>query len=69
MYALSKGVKSDFSYVKGLESHLLRRKMILQKYPQIAKLLVPDKPYTIWIAFGVMLAAMINCYWAKVHIW
>lgn len=68
MYDPSKGVKSDFSYVKGVESHLLRRKMILSKYPQIAKLLVADKPWTILIAIGVIMVSMANCYWAKVSI-
>ena len=58
MYDHSAGPKSDFTYIKGIESHLIRRKMILTKYPQIAKLLVPDKPWTIIIAFGVILLSM-----------
>ena len=66
MYDHSAGPKSDFTYIKGIESHLIRRKMILTKYPQIAKLLVPDKPWTIIIAFGVILLSMANCYWARV---
>jgi hypothetical protein len=66
MYDHSKGVKQDFTYVKGLESHLLRRKMILTKYPQVAQLLIPDKPYTIIIAVAVILVMLANGYWAKV---
>ncbi len=66
MYDASTGQKDDFTYIKGVESHLIRRKMILTKYPQIAKLLVADKPYTIIIALGVITLALANCYWAKV---
>jgi hypothetical protein len=66
MYDPVKGPKSDFTYIKGVESHLLRRKMILTKYPQIAQLLIPNKPYTIIIALGVILVSMLNCLWAKV---
>ena len=68
MYDPSKGVRTDFSYVKGLESHLVRRKMILTKYPQVAKLLIADKLYTIYITFGLILLMMVNGYWAKVPI-
>jgi len=68
MYDPSKGVRTDFSYVKGLESHLVRRKMILTKYPQVAKLLIADKLYTIYITFGLILLMMVNGYWAKVSI-
>lgn len=67
MYDPSKGIKSDYTYVKGLESHLLRRKMILTKYPQIAQLLIADKPYTIIITVVLILFMMINGYWAKVN--
>jgi hypothetical protein len=67
MYDTSKGAKSDFTYIKGIESHLIRRKIILTKYPQIAQLLIPDKPYTILIALGLILLSLANCYWAKVH--
>jgi sphingolipid 4-desaturase/C4-monooxygenase len=66
MYDPSKEGKSDFTYVKGLESHLLRRKMILDKYPQIAKLLVPNKLTTIYITLALVLFMILNCYWAKV---
>lgn len=66
MYDPSKGVRSDFTYVKGLESHLVRRKMILTKYPQVAKLLIADKPYTILITFGLILFMLVDGYWAKV---
>jgi len=33
MYEMSKPGKNDYSYVNGLESHLLRRKMILKEHP------------------------------------
>lgn len=68
MYDPSKRDRTDFTYVKGLESHLVRRKMILTKYPQVAKLLIADKPYTIYITFGLILLMMLNGYWAKVFI-
>lgn len=29
-------------------------------------LLVPDKPYTIFVALFVITLALANCYWAKV---
>jgi hypothetical protein len=32
-YSSSWSPKSDFTYIKGQESHLLRRKMILSKHP------------------------------------
>jgi hypothetical protein len=66
MYDHSKGVRQDYNYVKGLESHLLRRKMILTKYPQVAQLLVVDKPYTIIITLAIILLMLVNGYWAKV---
>jgi hypothetical protein len=66
MYDHSKGVRQDYTYVKGLESHLLRRKMILTKYPQVAQLLIADKPYTILITLALILLMMANGYWAKV---
>jgi len=68
MYDMSKQPKSDFSYVKGLESHLVRRKMILKDHPEISKLQVPEKPWTILIALGVIFLSMLNCYWGKVII-
>jgi len=67
MYDHVKTPKSDFTYVKGAESHNLRHAAILKKYRnQIMPLLVPDKPYTIIIAFCVITLAMLNAYWAKV---
>lgn len=66
MYDASKSVKSDYTYIKGLESHLVRRKMILTKYPQIAQLLIADKPYTILITLALIAFMLINGFWAKV---
>ena len=66
MYDHSKSTKSDFTYVQGLESHLLRRKMILKDHPEVSRLLVPDKPWTILVALGVISLALLVCYWAKV---
>jgi hypothetical protein len=40
--------------------------MILSKHPEIAKLLVSDKYYTIYIALSVIALNMLVCYWAKV---
>jgi sphingolipid delta-4 desaturase len=39
--------------------------MILDKHPEIAKLLTCDKPYTIFIALFVIIASLVNCYYAK----
>lgn len=44
--------------------------MILKDHPQIAKLLVEDKPYTILIALAVIAVAMTNCYLSRnMSIW
>lgn len=68
MYDLNKSPKSRFGQVRGLESHLVRRKMILRDHPEIAKLLVSDKPWTILIALGVIAVAVAVFLWAKVHV-
>ena len=61
-YETPKTFRSDYSYVKGEESHLVRRRMILKDHPEVAKLLVEDKPYTILIALGVIAFMLTNCY-------
>jgi hypothetical protein len=43
-----------------------RRKYILEKHPEIAELLVPKKPYTILLAFGVIIFALTVIYLVKV---
>jgi hypothetical protein len=40
--------------------------MILKDHPEVAKLLVEDKPYTILIALGVIAFMLTNCYLSKV---
>jgi hypothetical protein len=65
-YSTPKKFKTDFSYLKGEESHLVRRRLILKDHPSIAKLLVDDKPYTIIIALVIIAFCLLNCYWAKV---
>lgn len=40
--------------------------MILSKHPEIAKLLVSDKYYTIYIAVTIIALNLLNCYLAKV---
>jgi hypothetical protein len=40
--------------------------MILKEHPEIAKLLVEDKPYTIVIAVVVTAACLLNCYLSRV---
>lgn len=42
--------------------------MILKDHPEIAKLLVEDKPYTIIIALAIIAFMLANCYWSKVTI-
>jgi hypothetical protein len=42
--------------------------MILKDHPEIAKLLVEDKPYTIIIALAIIVFMLANCYWSKVTI-
>ena len=39
--------------------------MILSKHPEIARLLVSDKYYTIYIALAVIALCLLNCYLAK----
>jgi hypothetical protein len=44
-----------------------RRKMILADHPQIAKLLVADKPYSIILASILIPIALTVCYLVKVY--
>ena len=52
--------------MQGEESHLVRRRMILKAHPEIAKLLVEDKPYTIIVSLSVTALMLTNCYLSKV---
>lgn len=65
-YESAKERREDYTYIQGEESHLRRRRMILKAHPEIAKLLVEDKPYTILISLGFILMNMSVCYWIKV---
>ena len=46
-YEKDKDLKTQYGEVWGSESHGRRRKMILEKHPEVQKLLLPDKPYSI----------------------
>lgn len=67
MYDFDKEAKNDFTYIEGAESHLRRRKMILQRHPEVAKLLEVDKPYSIILAFIMVTFGMTVTYFVKVH--
>lgn len=66
MYEFDKELKDDFSFIEGAESHLRRRKMILQRHPEVAKLLEVDKPYSIILAFIVITLGLTVTYFVKV---
>ncbi len=42
--------------------------MILQRHPEVAKLLIPDKPYSIILAIITIIFGMTVTYFAKVNI-
>ena len=68
-YETPKIKRGDFSYIKGEESHLARRRMILKDHPEIAKLLDDKRPNTIIVASVVICISMANCYMMKVLIY
>ena len=65
-YQYQKAPKGDFSYVFGPESHLTRRKLILEKHPEVAKLLVPSKPYSLILALILVPLNLFLAYLVKV---
>lgn len=67
-YEYEKTPKADFSYVFGPESHLTRRKLILEQHPEIAKLLVPSKPYSVILALILVPLNLFLAYLVKVTV-
>ena len=65
-YEFEKLTKMEYGEVWGTETHSRRRKLILQKYPQISQLLKPTKPYSIILATLVITLGMVVCYYVKV---
>ena len=60
-------MKLDYGEVWGSESHARRRKMILKRHPEVAKLLEPTRPYSIILAFFTIAFGMTVTYYAKVN--
>ena len=66
-YKNNKTPNEDFGEIWGPETHGRRRKLILDKHPEVAQLLVADKPYsTILTLLLVPLGLAVN-YMVKVH--
>lgn len=61
-------MKLDYGEIWGSESHARRRRMILQRHPEVAKLLNPDKPYSIILAIFTICFGMTVTYLVKVFI-
>lgn len=59
-------MKLNYGEVWGSESHARRRKMILKRHPEVAKLLEPTRPYSIILAFFTIAFGMTVTYYAKV---
>jgi hypothetical protein len=57
----------DFGEVWGQESHLRRRKFILEDHPEIAKLLLPTKPYSMMLCLTLLFVGLGVCYLVKVQ--
>lgn len=66
-YEDEKGAKIDYTYISGPESHLIRRKAILQQHPEIAKLLQPSKPYSMILAVLLVSLNLYLAYLVKVN--
>ena len=60
--------KKEYTYVKGEESHLVRRRMIMKDHPEIAALLVDNQPYTIIISLSLVTLNLAIAYAVKVYI-
>ncbi|KZC10777.1 PREDICTED: sphingolipid delta(4)-desaturase DES1 [Dufourea novaeangliae] len=56
--------RTDFEWVYTEEPHATRRKMILEKYPQIKKLFGYD-PMFKWVVTGMVLTQLISMYFVK----
>lgn len=65
-YEDDKTLKSDFT--SDPESHLVRRKKILQQHPEIAKLLVPTKSSSLIIAVCLVFLNQFLTYLVKFKI-
>lgn len=59
----------DFGEVWGQESHLRRRKFILEDHPEIAKLLLPTKPYSMMLCLTLLFVGLGVCYLVKDASW
>jgi len=68
-YKTSRKPKTDYTYIKGEESHLVRRRMILKAHPEIATLLVDDQTYTYIVALACISLNLLNCYLSRVNIY
>lgn len=55
-----------FGEVWGPETHSRRRKLIIQKHPEVAQLLKPTKPYSIILTFFTVFIGLAVCYFVKV---
>lgn len=61
--------RSDFEWVYTQEPHVARRKIILEKYPEIKKLMGPD-PHLKYIASFMVIFQIISCYYiSQLSIW
>lgn len=58
--------KSNFHVMNHLEPHAIRRKLILEKYPQITKLFKKDPRTILWV-FYIHLAQLYFCYMIKYY--
>lgn len=67
-YEFDKVKKTEYGYVYGTESHTRRRKMILERHPEVAKLLVHTKPYSIILAFIIITFSLTVTYFVKVSL-
>lgn len=65
-YEFEKLTKVGFGEVWGEETHKRRRRLILQRHPEVAKLLQPTKPYSIILAFILVPLGLATCYLVKV---
>lgn len=65
-YNFEKLTKLEYGEVWGSQTHSRRRKLILQKYPHISKLLRPTKYYSIILALLIIPFGLAVCYHTKV---
>lgn len=65
-YLFEKAPRSDYTYITGEESHLLRRQQILKAHPEVTQLMKATSPISFVLTVAIVLAQLVLAYLLRV---